>query len=103
MEVDMADIQRLNDLRAHGQMKWTGREQGWIARPDDVVTALASEGFEEYKREVTTPRRGRRAVGGVWQGLNTHTGSVASAIWVSRSMPDEALVFIDIDGEPLEG
>jgi hypothetical protein len=103
MEVEMVDIQRLNDLRAHGQMTWTGRDQGWIARPDDVVTALAREGFEEYKREVTTHRRGRRAAGGVWQGLNTHTGSVASAIWVSRSLPDEALVFIDIDGEPLEG
>jgi len=99
----MVDMQRLNELREHGQMMWTGHEQAWIARPDEVVSALAHEGFEEYKREEATHRRGRRAAGGVWQGLNTHTGSVASAIWVSRSTPEEALVFIDIDGVPVEG
>jgi hypothetical protein len=103
MEVDMVDIQRLNELRVHGHMTWTGHEQAWIARPDEVVSALANEGFEEYKREVTTHRRDRRAAGGVWQGLNTHTGAVASAIWVSRSTPEQALVFIDIDGVPVEG
>ncbi|HEY3068204.1 MAG TPA: hypothetical protein VGL09_20615 [Methylomirabilota bacterium] len=96
-------MQRFNDLREHGHMTWTGHEQAWIARPDDVVSALAQQGYEEYKREVTTPRRGLCAAGGVWQGLNTHTGSVASAIWVSRSTPEEALVFIDIDGVPVEG
>jgi len=37
----------------------------------------------------------------VWQGLNSRTGAVASAIWVNRPEAEQALVFIDIDGEPV--
>ena len=31
-------------------MHWAG--DGWIAEPDEVVEALARDGFEECKREV---------------------------------------------------
>jgi len=39
----------------------------------------------------------------VWQGLNTRTGSVASAIWVNRPTWPQAIVFIAIDGDSLKG
>ena len=38
---------------------------------------------------------------GIWQGLNLRTGAVASAIWVNRSDPNRAVVFLHIDGEPV--
>ena len=50
-----------------------------------------------------TRRRHRRPAGGLWQGVNTRTGSEASAIWVNRPAWHQAIVFIDIDGEPLVG
>jgi hypothetical protein len=98
----MTDLSRLNELRAHGRMTWVASERVWTAEPGDVVQALAGDGFQEYKHEVTRSRRDRAPLGGVWQGLDSRTGTVASAIWVQR--PDAPpLVVIDIDGEPLEG
>lgn len=93
------DRRRLDDLKRDGRMRWLADERAWVAHPDDVVDALAGDGYEEYKREIA--RSGRAARGGVWQGINTSTGSVASAIWVRRPSADEAIVFIDIDGRPL--
>jgi hypothetical protein len=84
-------------------MRWAGQDDAWLARPGDVMTALSHEGFEEYKHEVAHGRRDRRPWGGVWQGLNSRTGAVASAIWVSRPGADQALIFIEIDGEPVRG
>ena len=92
----------LDDLRAQGKMTWTEAEHGWVAAPDDVMNALSHDGFDECKRELTTSRRDRRPAGGVWQGVNPRTGSVASAIWVTRTALHEAIVFIDIDGESLD-
>jgi len=99
----MADLQCLDELREHGKMRWSENEDAWAAEPHDVVAALAREGFEEYKHEVTRSRRDRRPMGGVWQGLNNRTGIVASAIWVLRSADAAPIVFIDIDGELLRG
>jgi len=48
---------------------------------------------------MTTSRRDLRPAGGVWQGVNGITGSVASAIWVAHATQRQALVFIEIDGE----
>ena len=93
----------LDDLRGDGRMTWSEGEQGWFAAPEEVLHALSSEGFEECKRAVTTSRRDSRAAGGVWQGINTRTGAVASAIWVNRQRWPQAMVFITIDGEPLRG
>lgn len=91
----------LDGLRARGKMTWTESEHGWVAAPDEVMTALSHDGFEECKRELTTSRRDLRPAGGVWQGVNPRTGSVASAIWVTRPALPEAIVFIDIDGKSL--
>ena len=91
----------LNELREQGRMTWTEEEHGWVAAPEDIANALATDGFAECKRELTTSRRDSRPAGGVWQGLNTRTGSVASAIWVNRLTSPNAIVFIAIDGESL--
>ncbi len=94
-------VSALDELHGRGRMTWTERERGWVAVPDEVMVALARGGFQECKREVTTSRRDLRPAGGVWQGVNRITGSVASAIWVARSTQGQALVFIEIDGECL--
>ena len=66
--------------------------------PDDVVEALSRDGFEECKRE-TTSRQNLQPAGGVWQGVNSGTGSVVSVVWVNPPRRARALVFIAIDGE----
>jgi hypothetical protein len=93
----------LNELREQGRMTWIEQEHGWLAAPQEILNALSNDGFEECKREMTTSRRDRRPAGGVWQGVNTRTGSEASAIWVNRPVWHQAIVFIDIDGESLVG
>lgn len=93
----------LTELHDQGGLTWAERERGWMAAPDDVLTALARDGFEECRHAVTTSRRDQRPAGGVWQGVNRTTGSVASAIWVQRPAQPDALVFIDIDGQPVAG
>jgi hypothetical protein len=95
----MHTTESLNQLRETGRMRWMGLAQCWIAEADEVVSALARDGFEECKfTETRDPHCHAR--GGVWQGLNRQTGAVASAVWVlSDARPH--LVFIDIDGEPL--
>ena len=50
-----------------------------------------------------TSRRHRRPAGGLWQDVNTRTGSEASAIWVNRPASHQAIVFIDIAEESLVG
>jgi len=97
----MLHLSGLDELRTDGRMRWMEAESGWIAAPEEIVTALAREGFEECKRAMTTSRRDSRPAGGVWQGLNIRTGSVASAIWVNRAAWPQAIVFITVDGEPV--
>lgn len=99
----MLEMNRLNELRELGRMTWDDRVFAWMAEPDEVVNALSGEGFEERRREITRSRRRREPTGGVWQGLDSRTGSVASAVWVNQPGASPAIVFIDIDGEPLEG
>jgi hypothetical protein len=93
----------LNELREQGRMTWIEQEHGWLAAPEEILNALSNDGFEECKREMTTSRRDRRPAGGVWQGVDTRTGSEASAIWVNRPARHQAMVFIHIDGESLAG
>src|SRR5438105_5560756 len=47
----MQGSDRLLELCHVGRMQWTG--EGWLAEPDEVVDALARDGFQECKREVT--------------------------------------------------
>jgi len=91
-------VSTLVNLHDQGRMTWAEQEHGWVAVPEDVLEALASGGFHECKREMTTSRRDLRPAGGVWQGVNRITGSVASAIWVTRATQRQALIFIEIDG-----
>ena len=90
-------VSALAELREGGRMTWAARERGWVAAPDEVVDAFARGGFEECQRATTTSRRDLRPAGGVWQGVNHATGSVASAIWVTRAAGGAALMFIEID------
>ena len=89
----------LNQLRESGRMRWMGVAQGWIAEAEEVVSALARDGFEEC-RHTETRHPQSHARGGVWQGLNRSSGAVASAVWVNSDARPH-LVFIDIDGEPV--
>lgn len=99
----MQAMNAVDELRGQGRMTWVESEQGWIAAPDDIVVALSTDGFEECKRELTTSRRGSRPGGGMWQGINTQTGVVASAVWVHRQRGPQAVVFITVEGEALKG
>jgi hypothetical protein len=103
----MRAINAIDKLREQGKMTWideehgwiADEEHGWIAAPEDIVDALANDGFLECKRATTTSRRDLRPTGGLWQGVNRNTGSVASTIWVNRASQAQAIVFITIDGE----
>jgi hypothetical protein len=99
----MQGLNGFDELRGHGRMTWIEAERGWAAAPEEIVNAFSSDGFEECKREMTTSRRDSRPAGGVWQGINTRTGAVASAIWVNRLGGRDAMVFITVDGESLNG
>ncbi len=99
----MSQLNGLKELREQGRMTWIEPEHGWVAAPEEIVNALSTDGFEECKRESTTSRRDCRPADGVWQGVNTRTGSVAAAIWVNRPAGHQAIMFIDIDGESLKG
>lgn len=80
----MRQMTGLKALREQGKMMWIEQEQGWVAAPEEIVTALSKDGFEECMREMTTSRCDHGPAGGEWQGVDTRTGSVASAIWVDR-------------------
>lgn len=99
----MQAMNAVADLRGQGRMTWLAAERGWVVAPEEIVRALSTDGFEECKRETTTSRRDTRPAGGLWQGINIRTGAVASAIWVNRLMSRQAMVFITVDGEPLQG
>jgi hypothetical protein len=85
----MDEMNAIEQLRGQNKMTWIEAVHGWLAAPEDIVDALANEGFVECKRATTTSRRDLRPTGGVWQGVNRSTGSVASTIWVDR--PEEIL------------
>jgi len=65
------------------------------------VSALASDGFQEYKHEVVRGGRNRTPTAGLWQGMNNETGAVGSAVWIRQAHAERAIIFVDIDGERL--
>jgi hypothetical protein len=97
----MREMKGFNELRQQRRMSWIASQHGWVAMPDEIVSVLSNEGFEECKRAVTTSRRDSQPAGGLWQGLDPRTGSVASATWVKRPAGNDSLVFIEVDGESL--
>lgn len=97
----MQQMKGFSDLREESRMTWSEQEHGWVAAPEEILSALSHDGFEECKREMTTSRQDRQPAGGLWQGVNTRTGSIASAIWVHRPARHHAIVFIEVDGKLL--
>ena len=97
----MENTDRLKELRAYGRMQWLDRAQGWRAEPEEVVDALAADGFQECKREIARVPRAH-ATGGVWQGVDPRTGAVASTIWTRDPTTNSPVVFITINGHPLQ-
>ena len=97
----MREMKGFTELRERGRMTWSEQSRAWVATPDEITDTLASEGFAECKHVMTTSRRDGRSAGGLWQGVDARTGSVASAIWVHRPLWHHAIMFIEIDGESL--
>jgi len=97
----MREMTSLKALCERGQTNWSNDEDGWNGMPEEMFLALGADGFQECKREMTTSRRDCRPVGGVWQGVNQETNSVASLIWVSRPAAQAAMLFLEIDGETM--
>src|SRR2546426_10289954 len=94
-------IPTLNDLYEQGRMTWTEQGKGWIGQPEDVLGALATDGFYECPRETAASLRAPRPADGAWDGVNPHTKSVASVTWTVRRAPEPPMVFIEIDGESI--
>ena len=94
-------MRHLNELERQGLMSWRIEEHAWVADPDRVVRALTDDGFQEYKREIAKDNRSHATSGGMWQGLDSRTGVVATVIW--HATPQEPRVFIEIDSRPFEG
>jgi len=46
-----------DELRIDGRMTWRAVESGWITAPEELVAAIARDGFEKCKREMTTSQR----------------------------------------------
>jgi hypothetical protein len=91
----------LSDLYKQGRMTWTEQGQGWLGRPQDVLEALATDGFHECLRESAASPSGRQPTEGAWDGVNPHTRSVASVTWTLVRAPAPPLVFIEIDGDSI--
>ena len=92
----------LTVLHESGAIEWAAQERGWVGEPEEILRVLAGEGFEECKCEVTRTGRGQRPSGGLWQGLNSQTGAVGSAVWILRDNSDRPLVFVEVDGQPVQ-
>jgi len=97
----------LDALREQGQMTWSEHADGWNGRPEEILRALGTDGFQECKREMTTSRGIATRLGGVWQGVNPHTKSVASVVWVGALGPAAGDGVSrdrrEYDGEPQKG
>jgi hypothetical protein len=93
----------LRDLMIAHQAIWVAQLGGWLVNPDDVAGAFIGAGFAEYRREIVRSRRDRRPLGGVWQGLDHASGRVACQLWVNNVNAGRALVFVEVNGVPLEG
>jgi hypothetical protein len=96
-------MRHIDELEHQGTMRWRAEDRAWVAEPEHVVRALVSEGYQEYRREIAKGGRAGAASGGMWQGLDSRTGSVATVIWARQASPEESHVFIEIDGRPVEG
>jgi len=95
-------MEALDELVREGRIAWAPEAHGWLAQPGDITDALAREGFAEFKADAVRHRKDRAPTGGIWQGLDTRTGAVASAIWIRGDRDDRATVFVDVDGRAIK-
>ncbi len=91
----------LNNLSERGRMTWVAQEQGWTGRPEEVLDALATDGFHKCQRDLPASPNGQRPADGTWEGVNPHTKSVASVAWQPKLGSELATVFIEIDGDTI--
>lgn len=94
---------RLNALCERGRMVWTAQQGGWTGQPEEVLDALAADGFHKCQRDTALSSPAQWGpVDGTWEGVNPQTRSVASVAWLRRraSQP-AATVFIEIDGDTI--
>ena len=76
---------RLMELCRGGRMHWTG--EGWLAEPDEVVEALAREGFQECKREIARNPASHAQSGGVRLRRPDDSGRGRTRCHVRRCKP----------------
>jgi hypothetical protein len=91
----------LNDLCERGRMTWTAQGEGWAGRPEEVLDALATDGFHKCQRDLPASSHGRQPADGTWEGVNPRMKSVASVAWLLRLPPEPPTVFIEIDGDTI--
>lgn len=92
----------VHEARSSGEASWPA--MGYVrvvTDPDQILSELAKDGFSECTREVLSRHRGCPPFGGLWQGLRQDTGAVASAVWINDAEVPRAIVFVDIDSEPV--
>ena len=94
---------RIAELEHQGAMRWSAEDHMWVADPECVVQALTGDGYREYRREIANHARNQTRAGGMGQGLDPETGTVATVIWVNHAVPSESHVFIEVEGHPIEG
>ena len=93
----------LNDLYEQGRITWTERERGWVGMPEEILAALAKDGFQEGTRKVTASPVGDEPAGGTWRGINPRMRSMAAVVWMIRPAAAMATVFIEIDRQSITG
>jgi hypothetical protein len=73
--------------------------------PEEILAALATDGFQECRRELATSAAGDRPEGGAWHGVNPRMKSMAAVDWVIRptATATAAMVFIEIDRQSITG
>jgi len=71
--------------------------------PEEILAALAMDGFQECKRELATSVAGDGPAGGAWRGVNPRMKSMAAVDWMIRSTAAAPMVFIEIDRQSITG
>lgn len=96
-------MKQLEILERQGGMRWRPEQHAWNADPAQVMEALGRDGFQEFRREVARGRHGHVSSGGMWQGLDPQTGAVATVIWAAHESPPDVCLFLEVEGERVEG
>jgi len=96
-------IPSLNGLCERGRITWAEREHGWVGMPEEILAALAMDGFHECAGQRSTSVAGDRPASGTWRGVNPRMRSMVAADWMSRPAAAAATLFIEIDSQSITG